>query len=167
MASYLVPCEGCTRHLRAIETACPFCGLARESDHAGPSAALGGRALTRAALVFAAAAATTSCGPESNGPVAVYGPAPVQVEAGTTVTVTPPPSDTGKPTPPPTPSDTGKPTPPPTATDAGANAPPPEPPPPPAPERDAGGSVMKPPPKKPETPHPGPVPMYGVPPMHR
>jgi len=124
---------------------------------APPAVGIGapGRTLSRAALVFATAAAATGCGPEASGPVAVYGPPPVQVEAGTTVTVTPPSDPTGP----------VKPPPPTTTSDAGANAPPPEPPPPPGPERDAGSTLVNPPRKQPEIPHPQPVPLYGVPPM--
>jgi hypothetical protein len=56
----LRPCPDCKRHVRAIETACPFC------DAALPQAAMApvptGRVATRAAILFASATAIAACG---------------------------------------------------------------------------------------------------------
>lgn len=58
MANRLVPCVGCSRHFRATDEACPFCG--RPSADSVPSGPIPsrpeGRPLTRAAILFATAA---------------------------------------------------------------------------------------------------------------
>ncbi len=89
MSTSLVPCTGCARHVRASDAACPFCGLVRTLE-ASRDAVPGARPLSRAALLFAAAAtvaSTEACGKtdppldaavsEPPMPVAVYGPAPI------------------------------------------------------------------------------------------
>lgn len=61
----LVPCTECARHVRASESTCPFCGAeiaAVAPRELSPMPA--DRLLARAAITFAAAAATavTACG---------------------------------------------------------------------------------------------------------
>jgi hypothetical protein len=90
MTPFLHPCESCARHIRAGESACPFCGAA-VSESAAASARRDGnfaRPLSRAALLFASATAAVGCSSSSStgtitdaavesGPVALYGPAPI------------------------------------------------------------------------------------------
>ncbi len=106
MTSPLVPCEACSRHVRAVETACPFCDAPRTTSH-GPIAPPFGRPLSRAAIVFATAAATTACGktttdvrppPDPNPPVVVAAYAPAPPPDAAFVAPTPLP-DAGKTTP--------------------------------------------------------------------
>ncbi len=61
-----VPCPGCARHIRTSEETCPFCKVVVPADARVPVpvARLGGRHLSRAALVLASAAAVASCGKE-------------------------------------------------------------------------------------------------------
>lgn len=61
-----VPCPGCARHIRTREETCPFCKVAvpAEARVPVPVARLGGRHLSRAALVLASAAAVAACGKE-------------------------------------------------------------------------------------------------------
>jgi hypothetical protein len=105
--SRLHPCPSCARHLRAGETACPFCGavLSGTFGASAPIAPSNGRPMSRAALLFAAATVAASCGGaiESTGapdgghdaarsadggddpdalPVTLYGPGPVNEDAG-------------------------------------------------------------------------------------
>jgi hypothetical protein len=99
----LHPCPSCARHIRAGETACPFCDAALpETFGASAPAQSRGRPMSRAALLFAVAAVAAGCGgstdssvgPTDGGrdaareasgddepdalPVAMYGPAPIQ-----------------------------------------------------------------------------------------
>jgi|LNFM01.1.fsa_nt_gb hypothetical protein len=61
---HLQPCRECGRHVRASESACPFCGA---SVSAAPAPALPQARLTRAALVaFGLAVTATACGGGSN-----------------------------------------------------------------------------------------------------
>lgn len=59
----LVPCTACARHVRATESACPFCGAAialvapRE-----PAPEPADRLLARAAIAFATATMVAACG---------------------------------------------------------------------------------------------------------
>lgn len=67
----LIPCEGCHRHVLAAETACPFCGEAREAQVvravAPPKRATRGALYTfGAALIIAGCGSTT--GGENNTP---------------------------------------------------------------------------------------------------
>lgn len=60
MSDRLVPCPGCARHVKALETGCPFCGsrLAElPAERPRPTARLG-RAAT---FAFGAALAATGC----------------------------------------------------------------------------------------------------------
>src|SRR4051812_11078561 len=61
----LVPCPSCSRHVRALEAACPFCAAALPGDlgeRAIPGTSL---RLTRAAVfVFGASIALTACSGE-------------------------------------------------------------------------------------------------------
>jgi len=57
--SHLIPCEGCARHVRSHEGACPFCGASIRGDHPAPT--MPERGLGRAALfVFASTVALGS-----------------------------------------------------------------------------------------------------------
>lgn len=120
----LVPCPGCARHVRANESACPFCDAA--IGDATPRAlvpATNDRLFARAALTFAAAAATTltACGkeptdkpvpaptntPPDNMPAPAYGPPPMMIDAApepvpttTTTATTPSASSSATPAPP-------------------------------------------------------------------
>ena len=61
--SSLVSCTECTRHVRAAEVACPFCGASLEGGVARPAPSLPvNRALGRAAVVFMGATALVACG---------------------------------------------------------------------------------------------------------
>jgi hypothetical protein len=81
MSSPLRPCPECARHVRAIESACPFCEAKIDSptDTAPPSLAAS-RRLSRAALfAVGASAAVLSCKGDCSNPavVAVYGAPPM------------------------------------------------------------------------------------------
>ena len=73
LSSHLVPCSGCSRHVRAREAACPFCGAALPDAvrASSPPRRVVGR-LSRAGIIAAGAAAAaiaaTSCGGEETGP---------------------------------------------------------------------------------------------------
>jgi hypothetical protein len=101
MAETFATCPSCARHIRTSEAACPFCGASTPAGFAevgrSPKAARG--AVTRAALLFAGAAVGFACSSSETtgggtadaspaedaagdvktdgGPVAMYGPAPV------------------------------------------------------------------------------------------
>lgn len=65
MVTTLVPCSSCARHVRASETACPFCAVALTGiAKRAPLSPV----LTRAAFMFASATALAACGKEQ-GPV--------------------------------------------------------------------------------------------------
>jgi hypothetical protein len=59
----LVPCGGCKRHVRITAEVCPFCGTAIEigEETVSAIAAVAGRPLTRAALIFFGAALAAGC----------------------------------------------------------------------------------------------------------
>jgi hypothetical protein len=59
----LLPCASCARHVRASESACPFCGAALEASATPTAATVPGRRLSRAALfaLGASAAAVAAC----------------------------------------------------------------------------------------------------------
>jgi hypothetical protein len=69
----LVPCTLCARHVRASETACPFCGGTLMAPV--PTSPM---ALSRAALIFAGATTLTACGKEP-APPAPPAPSPTQM----------------------------------------------------------------------------------------
>ena len=96
----LVPCPSCDRHVRASESACPFCDSALPSDLASRAVPPANRRLNRAAaFTFAAALAVTSgaistsaCGgvvdqgpDDHGGGQAMYGLARID-DGGTSVT---------------------------------------------------------------------------------
>lgn len=56
----LVPCTGCQRHVRADETACPFCGVAVDASLARPEG-VNGAGLSRAAVIALGAALAAAC----------------------------------------------------------------------------------------------------------
>ncbi len=61
----LIPCGGCGRHVRANESACPFCGATIEAEAAARAVPSAGARLGRAALfAFGAtiAVTATACG---------------------------------------------------------------------------------------------------------
>jgi len=67
MASRLSPCPSCTRHVKVGSASCPFCGGEVPTDvplRATPA----GRPLSRAALLFAGAAAVSACSSSTTGP---------------------------------------------------------------------------------------------------
>ena len=67
MASRLSPCPSCTRHVKVGSASCPFCGGEVPTDvplRATPA----GRPLTRAAILFAGAAAVSACSSSTTGP---------------------------------------------------------------------------------------------------
>jgi hypothetical protein len=69
----MVPCSGCTRHVRVNDNACPFCGTVVSATEARivPDAP---RRITRAAaFLFGAAVAVTACGDDEHVGVPVYG----------------------------------------------------------------------------------------------
>jgi hypothetical protein len=124
---------GCSRHFRATDDVCPFCGRASEESVAKAPvvAKLEGRPLTRAAILFATAATATSvvgCGKDQDKPPVVvqpYGvpmpppdaeppPEVTKPDASTPVVVQP----YGVPVPPPDAGPKVKPNPPPTAAPA-------------------------------------------------
>jgi hypothetical protein len=62
MASPLVPCPGCARHVRAAETACPFCAAALPADLAARAVpAAPGRLGRAAAFLFGATVSVAAC----------------------------------------------------------------------------------------------------------
>jgi hypothetical protein len=93
-------CPACERHVRSVETTCPFCDATLPEDFgvcAEPRAT--GRPLTRAAFILMSATALTACG-KSAGPgvgpgggAEIYGPPPVDVrpDASATTQNQPPP----------------------------------------------------------------------------
>ncbi len=69
MASRLTPCPSCSRHVKVGPPSCPFCGGAVPTDVPARTFAVpAGKPLTRAAILFAGAAAVTACSPSSSGP---------------------------------------------------------------------------------------------------
>jgi len=72
-----IPCPACDRHVRTTDRTCPFCSTTM--PEATIPAAAPGRALTRAAILFAGATAVSAC--SSPEPVAMYGPAPVDASS--------------------------------------------------------------------------------------
>ena len=103
----LHPCPSCARQVRSYEATCPFCRAALPGVCVLPDPPAAPRAPMRAALVFVGAAAIAACGKTSgagggcNGcgaPVAVYGPPPMQMDAGPAPNVETPdasPNDSG------------------------------------------------------------------------
>ena len=85
----LVPCDGCTRHVRRAEARCPFCGLA--SPHAAAAAVTPEPAarLSRAGiLAFVATVGAGACSSAQPTPTTVY-------EAPPAPENTPPTADAG------------------------------------------------------------------------
>jgi hypothetical protein len=71
----MIPCDGCTRHVRVTESGCPFCGASLAPQEIEtrvvPDAR---RRMTRAAaFVFGAAIAVSACSDDDGGNVALYG----------------------------------------------------------------------------------------------
>ena len=65
MASPLVPCPSCARHVRADETACPFCAAALPADLEARAVPASPRRLSRAAaFAFGASLTVAACGSE-------------------------------------------------------------------------------------------------------
>lgn len=66
---HLVPCDGCARHVRSDDDACPFCGasIAPAPAPANPRGRLGRAALFAFGAAVAATVGATGCG-DSHGP---------------------------------------------------------------------------------------------------
>ena len=82
--SCLHVCPACARHVRSIETTCPFCDETLPDDFGvcgEPRAS--GRPLSRAAFLLMSATALTACGKTTGagGGADIYGPPPVDVRA--------------------------------------------------------------------------------------
>jgi hypothetical protein len=75
MASRLAPCPSCSRHVKVGPPSCPFCGGDVPTEVAPRVSKLApGAPLTRAALMFAGAAAVGACSSSSTGnPLPAYG----------------------------------------------------------------------------------------------
>lgn len=76
----LVPCTACARHVRTSDASCPFCGAPVSAAPAAKPEPGIERALTRAAITFAAAAAVSACGKTDGKSVNIapaYGPPPI------------------------------------------------------------------------------------------
>ncbi len=67
MPSQLTPCPSCSRHVKVGPPSCPFCGGAVPVDVPARVVAAG-RPLSRAALLFAGAAAVTACSSSTTSP---------------------------------------------------------------------------------------------------
>ena len=67
MASRLVPCPSCSRHVKLGPPSCPFCGGEVPADAPARPVAVG-RPLSRAAIFFASAAAVTACSSSTTSP---------------------------------------------------------------------------------------------------
>ena len=67
MASRLVPCPSCSRHVKLGPPSCPFCGGEVPADAPARPVAMG-RPLSRAAILFASAAAVTACSSSTTSP---------------------------------------------------------------------------------------------------
>lgn len=83
----LHPCPSCTRHVRSSESACPFCDAALPGKCVLPHAAPVGHVANRAVLAFVAATTIAACGKttkttEEQPPMTVYGPPPMDIDAG-------------------------------------------------------------------------------------
>src|SRR5689334_224888 len=98
MATPLVACPTCSRHVRTTETACPFCAAALPRTHVARKSAP--RRLDRAAAFFFGASVTLGActgevtdekgasgmhdgGPEDDGSVSAHYGLPPPVDAGT------------------------------------------------------------------------------------
>ena len=107
MAPHLLPCPGCTRHVRVSETACPFCARAFDEVFRGtPRPAAPARHLGRAAMfafsVATAVPALAACGGGSAKiePTTTAQPAAAQPQPGPVAQPQPQPQPTPAPQPP-------------------------------------------------------------------
>jgi len=96
--SHLVPCPGCTRHVRALEVSCPFCaatlGDATPLPAARPARRLGRLAMfTFGATLAASSVAVAGCGDDAEEPQQ-------EATSGSEDGTTTPPADDGTTTPP-------------------------------------------------------------------
>jgi hypothetical protein len=74
----LHPCPACARHIRGDEATCPFCNAATPEGFGAVARAKIAAPMSRAAILFMGATAVSACSSSSSsGPVAAYGPAPV------------------------------------------------------------------------------------------
>ncbi len=85
--THLIACAACSRHVRALEVACPFCatpipaGVRAEPPHPPPAVRLGRAALYAFGVgAVTATAAVAGCNHQEDTMVAVYGAPPVEVE---------------------------------------------------------------------------------------
>lgn len=69
--NHLIPCPGCSRHVRAFESECPFCrvdlDLSSVPEHAMPTRRLGRAALFTFGATLAAGLAGVGCGSSDDG----------------------------------------------------------------------------------------------------
>jgi hypothetical protein len=87
-AMSLRPCPGCTRHVRASESACPFCATALPASEESPSPESASRPGSRHAVLFGVAAGAIAISTALLGTAcAAYG-GPAPSDAG-------PPTDSG------------------------------------------------------------------------
>ncbi|MEO8875487.1 MAG: hypothetical protein ABI461_07870 [Polyangiaceae bacterium] len=79
--SVLVPCPGCARHVRASESACPFCSAELPTDLASRAVPAAGRRLSRAAaFTFATTLAVAgAAGTEACTSCTLYGAPPIDI----------------------------------------------------------------------------------------
>lgn len=84
----LRPCPGCTRHVRASESACPFCAATLPSLAEGEPSETSVRAGSRHAVMFGVAAGAIAISTALLGTAcAAYG-GPAPVDAGETTDTT-------------------------------------------------------------------------------
>lgn len=100
----LVPCDGCARHVRRTEAACPFCGLASPLASASPVTPEPSARLSRAGiLAFVAAVGAGACSSAQPVPTAVLeappAPQPPPADGGAPATPVASPEPTPEPTP--------------------------------------------------------------------
>lgn len=82
MSAPLIPCGDCGRHVRIIESACPFCGVAVVAEGVAvaqrPKVRLGRAAMfTVGAAMLAVAGCGDDGGDTDGGPSAAYGAPPI------------------------------------------------------------------------------------------
>ncbi len=82
MRTKLQPCEACSRHVKANESACPFCGAAITAGRAPLTAPFS--RMTAAALVAAAVAASECGGTDTTASGVFYG-SPEPTSTGTSI----------------------------------------------------------------------------------
>lgn len=101
----LVPCDGCTRHVRRTEAACPFCGLASPLASASAVTPEPSARLSRAGiLAFVASVGAGACSSAQPVPTALYEATPASQPTAADSGAPATPVATPEPTPEPTPA---------------------------------------------------------------